>query len=944
MLIERCPGSAMRRALTAAALLAVCGSALAQVSAGGQPRAAELRSLAPAPVHALGFIDFAALEAGDLAAGKDVAWRFGAPVAVDLGLANAGEWTELEDGRLWRLALRSDGAYSLNCQFDDFELSPGARLFVSSADGTMTIGAFTQANNKPDHRFAIQPVAGETIVLELFEPTKYEGLSRLHVETVVHDYRGFFDLFSRDFGDSGSCNNDVACPESAGWENEIRSVGMLLEGGFRYCSGAMVNNTADDGRQLFLTANHCSPGSNDIVMFNYQSPSCGGGDGPTTMSVQGLTTLANGSTSDFWIVELTEPVPAAYNVYLAGYDASGATPAATVGIHHPSGDVKKISFDNNAPGITGYFGGGSSHWNIVQWDDGTTEPGSSGSPLFNAANHGIIGQLHGGDASCSYNYNDFYGRLSVSWSAGASGVLDPGGTGQTVIAGRELSGGGGGPVNDDCAGATLVGDGVHAFDTADATPTVATPCGFASGPDLWYRYVSACGADVTVSTCNDADFDTILAVWDGCGGGSVACNDDAAGCGTTSEVSFTAAPGAPYLIQVAGYNGATGAGNLTISSTGGVPNDDCAGALPIGVGDTAYSTDCANESQAMDCAGGGGPDLWYSFTAPENGELTVNTCGDADYDTALELYDGCGGAALACNDDACGLQSEVAATLASGQTVLLQVAGYSGNSGNGVLHVAFVGEGGGGPVNDDCAAATQVTEGVYAFTNVDATTDGPDEPGACLAFSYSQVDSDIWYEYLPVQSGTATVSLCGSGYDTKLAVYEDVCPAAESAIACNDDFCSLQSEVSFAVTDGASYFVRIGGYNGAQGSGTMTISLEPTGCPDETPLAPENLQIEMVGSDVHLSWDPVDESVAGCPLNGVYYDLYVTDANQNTSYLGGTIFLSWVLPGWQQPDQVQSFHVVAVYGGAAASAANTVENPAGDRVKTVPVLEKRSAR
>jgi hypothetical protein len=942
MIIKGCSVLSMRHLLAAAALLAVCGSALAQVSIGGEPRALALRSLAPPPVHALGFIDLAAYEAEDNQAGKDEAFRFGAPVPVDLGLNNAGEWTELEDGRLWRLALSSEGAYSLNCRFDEFELPPGGEFFVYSADGSMSIGAFTLANNKADGRFAIQPVAGETIVLEYFEPAKVAGQGRIHIETVVHDYRGFFDIVSRGFGDSGSCNNDVACPVSAGWENEIRSVGMLLEGGFRYCSGAMINNTADDGRQLFLSANHCSPGSNDIVMFNYQSPSCNGPNGPTTMSAQGLTARASGSTSDFYLVEIQEAIPAAWNVYLAGFDASGATPSSTVGIHHPSGDVKKISFDNDAPGISGYGGGGgTSHWHIYGWEDGTTEGGSSGSPLFSQTGR-IIGQLHGGQASCSYNYNDYYGRLSVSWSAGASGVLDPLGTGQTSIGGRELAGGGGGgPVNDACGNALPIGDGVTAYSTVDATQTATMPCAAGGGPDLWYRYTSLCGADVTVSTCNDADYDTAIAVWDGCGGSAVACNDDFSGCGLTSQVSFTAAAGVNYYIQVAGYGGASGSGNLTVSSTG-LANDTCAGALAIGTGGTEFNTECATQTVTMPCAGGGGPDLWYSYTAPSAGELTVETCGAATYDTALAIYESCGGTLIQCNDDACSLQSRVTGTLGAGQTVVIQVAGYSGAVGSGTLQLAFVPA---GEDNDDCAGATLVGEGSHPFSNVGATTDGPDEPGACLAFNYSQVGSDIWYEYIPAQGGTATVSLCGSGYDTKLAVYEGTCPAGPSAIACNDDFCGLQSQVEFGVSGGVSYFIRIGGYNGAQGSGTMTISLEGAGCPDETARAPENLTIAVDGSDVLLSWDAVTESVADCPLSGVSYTIYVADLDGNiTTY--GTASTGATLVGLIGGSDLRTIRVtadgtVALRSGAAV---NTVESGEETGGKPEPVMPEKAAR
>ncbi|MDG2311849.1 MAG: T9SS type A sorting domain-containing protein, partial [Flavobacteriales bacterium] len=79
--------------------------------------------------------------------------------------------------------------------------------------------------------------------------------------------------------------------------------------------------------------------------------------------------------------------------------------------------------------------GGAAIWMIDQWELGVTEPGSSGSPLFDE-NHRIIGQLYGGAAACSGNVNngqlDYYGRFNESWDLGASEYLDPTGTGVTV--------------------------------------------------------------------------------------------------------------------------------------------------------------------------------------------------------------------------------------------------------------------------------------------------------------------------------------------------------------------------------------------------------------------------------------------------------------------------------------------------------------------------------
>jgi hypothetical protein len=110
-------------------------------------------------------------------------------------------------------------------------------------------------------------------------------------------------------------------------------------------------------------------------------------------------------------------VPLDYNPFFAGWDNSGTIPTTTVSIHHPSGDIKKIAFDDNPATISQAMGSteANSTW-TVQWDrNTTTEGGSSGSPLFDQSRR-IIGQLWGGGASCqNLTAPDYYGRVSSSW-------------------------------------------------------------------------------------------------------------------------------------------------------------------------------------------------------------------------------------------------------------------------------------------------------------------------------------------------------------------------------------------------------------------------------------------------------------------------------------------------------------------------------------------------
>ena len=232
----------------------------------------------------------------------------------------------------------------------------------------------------------------------------------------------------RTFGQStlkaGSCNIDVACSESQGWEKEVNSVAVISTGGSAFCTGFMVNNTSGDKTPYFMTAAHCritaSSAPSLVTYWNYQTSKCGGSrDGKMTDFQSGSVHLASGTKSDFTLVKLNSQPKAEWGVNYAGWDASlTGHDSPSVAIHHPNVDEKSISFENQNAVISSYGGqsspGDNTHVRIIDWDKGTTEPGSSGSPLFNK-DHRVVGQLHGGGAACGNDLSDYYGRLNTSW-------------------------------------------------------------------------------------------------------------------------------------------------------------------------------------------------------------------------------------------------------------------------------------------------------------------------------------------------------------------------------------------------------------------------------------------------------------------------------------------------------------------------------------------------
>ena len=131
-----------------------------------------------------------------------------------------------------------------------------------------------------------------------------------------------------------------------------------------------------------------------------------------------------------------------------------------------------------------------------------------------------------------------------------------------------------------------------------------------------------------------------------------------------------------------------------------------------------------------------------------------------------------------------------------------------------------------GPANDTCANPTPIGDGETSFSNEGATTDGPDEGAICSFSGYSHIESDIWYCHEATCDDELIVSLCGSEHnDTKMAVYLGCqCPTA-APIACSDDDCGVgfESRITLQAQAGQSYLIRIGGFEGEQGSGIINI-------------------------------------------------------------------------------------------------------------------------
>lgn len=398
--------------------------------------------------------------------------HFAAGVALPLRLDD-GRWERLENGDWsWRAQVGSPGARLLNFRFDQFALPPSGQLYIYDTQGKLVQGPYTQANQTPEGMLWTAVVEGDDAVIELRVADAERTQVRLALGAVFHGFQTFAEATPR-AGLSGSsaasCEVNVACSAGAAWSNEIRSAAVYTaqDGALSeiICSGDLVNNARGDGTPYFLTAHHCLvgwnssvPASSMVVYRNYQASSCSGTSGDLGNNQTGATFNATDAGSDFNLLTLGA-IPAAYNVRYAGIDASGGVPTSGVGIHHPRGDIKKIStYAAPASAVSASLctstlpiTGTCTQTQTIQawqvnWTQGITEDGSSGSGLWDQ-NHRMVGVLSGGSSACGASSPDVYGRLAVAWTASGTGGslarwLDPDNTGTHVINGRDAGGSG----------------------------------------------------------------------------------------------------------------------------------------------------------------------------------------------------------------------------------------------------------------------------------------------------------------------------------------------------------------------------------------------------------------------------------------------------------------------------------------------------------------------
>jgi hypothetical protein len=375
---------------------------------------------------------------------------------------DAGTWEAIPGvGSVWRLRISSPGAVFLSFKFADFELPEGAELHFVSVTRDYHDGAYTRRHNHTARRFGSPMVPGDSAVIELFLPEGSEPAS-LELESVSHGFRNVMGMGSfaprggpraaanespaageSAFGEGAfSCQRDINCVEGAPYQDVKRAAAEGFDGQF-VCSGQLINNSLQDERYLYITAEHCEWWIDPPTMtyyWNYENSTCGANDASLQFST-GSTDLYHSAAADLDLLELDETdLETPYDVYFVGWNRGAAAPTSAATIGFPNNKPKQISIENDpvtdcAP--SGCPNGwGPNFWRIEAWDVGVTEIGSSGGMLLDQDNL-LVGVLRGGVGGGCNNFGwDEFAKIGPQW-ASLQPFLDPDNTGAVAIPGKE---------------------------------------------------------------------------------------------------------------------------------------------------------------------------------------------------------------------------------------------------------------------------------------------------------------------------------------------------------------------------------------------------------------------------------------------------------------------------------------------------------------------------
>ncbi|HET7402392.1 MAG TPA: trypsin-like peptidase domain-containing protein, partial [Usitatibacter sp.] len=360
------------------------------------------------------------------------------PVNAPNAQSAALTWTPVEGGWIAHWNVSSEGAAALRVAIVAPATVPSLELrFTGSADGDTVYGPFTQRDLlAAGTRFWSPVLEGGSATVEVFVAGRDSPQAlTLAIETVAHLVAspGAANLDAL-LKAAQACEVNLICL-SAG-DAALASAGKAVarmtfdSGGSTFlCTGTLLNSGANSFIPYFYTASHCvstdAEAASLTTLWFFDSTTCTGNT-PNPNQQQlggGATLLYTDAELDATLLRLNQSPPS--GVVFAGWDAA-TIPVGTAlkAIHHPAGDVKKVSLGtmggyslpvNVLPTTTPFI---QSNWNSLA--TGVTEGGSSGSGIFtfSGSDYRLRGGLLGGPSSCTATPDsrfDWYSRFDLAF-------------------------------------------------------------------------------------------------------------------------------------------------------------------------------------------------------------------------------------------------------------------------------------------------------------------------------------------------------------------------------------------------------------------------------------------------------------------------------------------------------------------------------------------------
>jgi hypothetical protein len=445
-----------------------------------------------------------------------------------------------------------------------------------------------------------------------------------------------------------------------------------------------------------------------------------------------------------------------------------------------------------------------------------------------------------------------------------------------------------------CAGAPAVSVGANAFDNAanTANQVVTTNAAGTTTSTIyksgWFAFTPSTTGNYTFSVCGSVN-DTKMAVGTACPAGnfvSLGYNDDscacASGCGTagnaawSSQITATSTglpltqalnAGTTYYIVIGSYGTTTlpTSGTLTISASAPPPppSDPCLNPQVAVLGANSLASNATNPNLPVSCGTFGATAAskasYLKFTAPSSASYTVDTCAGTT-DTIVAVLTACGDPSteIACNDDTCGLRSQVSFDATAGSVYYIAVGMWSTTAAPPASFSVNIAEA--APPIDPCLKTAAVSVGA---NSVVSTPGGPVCPLGCGQY-LADANNPTYVRFTAPASGTYLASICGGAADTAIGVLT-VCGDASSSIACDDDGCGVfagPSQVVFTADAGVEYFIVMGMYEAADAppaSYELTIAETVDVCGEtaDAVVGPNTLVVNPNAAPLTVPWVPI---------------------------------------------------------------------------------------